>query len=173
MQRSNQPLPTAPTRPNLGGVPKGVAHRQAERSVHGTETVVAPGAKDLPPNDSAAFGKGIDATGFRRLIDIAGPTTAKELIANLQSDLTAVSQKLLEGFATHDWGVLSRQSHILIGLAGIIGAKGLLLCAQALNIAAGTKDLWGTDALQAPLMSHLSDLIHFVTQYPQPLAKHP
>lgn len=117
--------------------------------------------------------QGMDTACFRRLLETAGPTMTAELLLRLKSDLMAVTQALNNGFATKDWPALSRQSHNLIGLSGVVGATALLQNAQILNTAAAAKDIGKTDTLQASMMTQLADLIDFVTQYPHPLAKLP
>lgn len=126
-----------------------------------------------PPVGGDGRGHDFDLAGFQRLLEKAGPATATDLLARLQSDLTAVSQALDAAFATRDWASLGRQSHILIGLTGILGAGRLLECAQTLNAATHAKDWPGADATQTPLMAQLAGLIHVVSHFPQPTARTP
>lgn len=126
-----------------------------------------------PPVGGDDHGQHFDLAGFQRLLEKAGPATATDLLARLQGDLTAVSQALDAAFATKDWANLGRQSHILIGLTGILGARHLLECAQTLNAATHAKDWPDADATQTALMAQLAGLIDFVSHFPQPTASTP
>ncbi|MFV2033659.1 MAG: response regulator [Halocynthiibacter sp.] len=87
-------------------------------------TSPAPGLEDL------------DETRFLRLLEIAGPEGAKELLLRLHSDLSDVHTKLLKSISQLDHTELRAQSHVLISLAGAVGADRLQRQAEALNSAA-------------------------------------
>ncbi len=71
-----------------------------------------------------------------RLLEIAGPDGASELLKRLGSDLRRVHQNLLRGVAEMDQPLLRAETHVLISLAGAVGAESLHALANRLNGAA-------------------------------------
>lgn len=110
----------------------------------------------------------VDTTRFQHLLDMAGPATARELIARLHSDLTAVADGLVRGFANQSWSDLRAQSHILIAVAGVIGATDLQRQAELLNRAAHAHETVSVQKLRATVLPQLDALIRFIAQYPLP-----
>jgi HPt (histidine-containing phosphotransfer) domain-containing protein len=82
----------------------------------------------------------LDHAVFDRLITLAGPDTAPDLLDRLIEDLDAVRGSLQQAAHTSDWDVLRMQSHILIGLAGAVGAHGLHRLARTFNNIANQAD---------------------------------
>lgn len=70
---------------------------------------------------------------FDGLIRLAGPGVAHDLLAQLGSDFAEVEQALSAALATQDIMAIRHQTHVLIALAGSIGAEGLLQLAKTLN----------------------------------------
>lgn len=70
---------------------------------------------------------------FDGLIRLAGPGVARELLAQLGSDLDVVEQALSAALATQDSLAIRHQTHVLIALAGSVGAESLLQLAKTLN----------------------------------------
>lgn len=75
----------------------------------------------------------IDPTQFNRLLTMAGPNIAQDLIAQLQIDLSVAKRNLIAAENAMDRAKFKSQSHVIIGLAGTMGAKDLALCAKRLN----------------------------------------
>lgn len=75
-----------------------------------------------------------------RLLEIAGPTGATELLTRLASDLRRVRQNMSRGVAEMDQALLRAETHVLISLAGAVGAEGLHALANQLNSAAHRLD---------------------------------
>lgn len=97
----------------------------------------------------------------RRLDDIlalAGPETGPLILRQMAADLARVATDLAAALAAHDWAVLRGQSHVLISLAGTIGADRLHALAIDLNAAAHDRADGRTDALASPLLSDLTRL---------------
>ena len=67
-----------------------------------------------------------DELRFMELLSLAGPATARELAMRLDEDLTLVAQALIQAELTADRHQLRAQSHILLAIAGTVGAN--LLC---------------------------------------------
>ncbi|MEM9392940.1 MAG: response regulator [Pseudomonadota bacterium] len=75
-----------------------------------------------------------------RLLEIAGPSGASELLKRLSSDLRRVQQNMSRGVAEMDQSLLRAETHVLISLAGAVGAEGLHALANRLNGAAHRLD---------------------------------
>lgn len=107
----------------------------AEEAAH-TRSVLAGIIADLQPLRDEDLP--LDGS-LSRLMDMAGPETARELVIRLDADLVSVAEGLRAAGAKPDWTALRSQSHILIALAGAAGAQRLQDAAEALNaIAHGT-----------------------------------
>lgn len=74
-----------------------------------------------------------DLTPLLRLADIAGPTAAAELFARLQEDLSTAQTGLNDAAAARDMLGLRNHSHVVIALAGTVGADALHRDAVYLN----------------------------------------
>ena len=74
-----------------------------------------------------------DERRFTALLDLAGPSTAQELALRLDQDLTLVSDALTQAGLAFDRHQLRTQSHVLLGIAGTIGANRLYHLSERLN----------------------------------------
>ncbi|MEO8241754.1 MAG: Hpt domain-containing protein [bacterium] len=74
-----------------------------------------------------------DEKRFAGLLELAGPDTALELVERLEDDLRAVEAALSVVARTADMPTLQAQSHVLLGVAGTIGANRLFELAKGLN----------------------------------------
>ena len=106
----------------------------------------------------------IDQTQFLRLLELAGPDTAAELLRRLTGDLDQVANGLLQGFATSppDWDAVRAHTHVLIALAGVVGAVHLQHLAEAMNQQAHRCDTAGLGENTAAVTRHLAALIAFI-----------
>ncbi len=77
-----------------------------------------------------------DEAALLRLLGLAGPTDAPELMRRLRADLRVLLAGLTAGFAAEDRSELRRHSHDLLAIAGTIGARHLHHLAQVLNLCA-------------------------------------
>lgn len=107
------------------------------------------------------------AASFVRLLEIAGPETAAELVSRFGMDLADVQIKLVAAFPVQDWPTLRSASHVLIALAGTAGAKPLEEMARRLNTAATDANRPLVESLAQPVLKGLADLIAFVTDLAQ------
>lgn len=96
------------------------------------------------------------------LLKMAGPDVAADLLARLVDDLHHVERGLVQAGTGPDWQGLCDQSHVLISLAGAVGAVPLQTRAEALNTLAQRADptglssaLTGVLALLDPLIQHI------------------
>lgn len=106
----------------------------------------------------------LDRSVFDHLMDMAGPEIARDLLDRLIEDLTSVRQALDAARHTPDWETLRMQSHILIGLAGAVGATHLQTHAQDLNhLANQASDVsleWQLMQLDPPLTALIQFIRH-------------
>jgi hypothetical protein len=77
--------------------------------------------------------KHFDEERFAALLGLAGQATAVELARRLDEDLTKVGHALSLAQTTADHAALHAQSHILLSIAGTIGATQVFDLSQRLN----------------------------------------
>ena len=83
--------------------------------------------KDVAP------GPVVSAAQFDQLLAMAGPKLAKTLVAQLRADLSLAQHTLRAAVDPVDWAEIRVQSHVVMGLAGTVGAQDLYLLARQLN----------------------------------------
>lgn len=74
-----------------------------------------------------------DELRFMELLSLAGPAMARELAMRLDEDLTLVAQALILAERSADRQQLRSQSHILLAIAGTVGANQLCQMSGRLN----------------------------------------
>ncbi len=77
--------------------------------------------------------KAVDAAQFGRLLAMAGPRTTHALLTQLQTDFSCAKHALLTAQHVMDWPQIRAQSHVIMGLAGTIGAGPMHKLALQLN----------------------------------------
>ncbi len=135
----------------------GMAIANALGRVRGDDAAAA--AAEVP----AAEG-GFDRATFDRLIEIAGPEAARELLDRLGDDLGSCARGLAAGLAGADPARVRAETHVLIALAGAVGAVRLQALAQALNTAAHRRDSAAFDRYGEDALAQLDRLVQFVTR---------
>lgn len=100
-----------------------------------------------------------DSTALRDLLRMAGPETAPRILRQMHSDLTDCATLLAPALATGDRIAIRAQTHVLIALAGTIGAMRLHALAIDLNAAAHAEDAAAIARHAAPLQHDLTGLI--------------
>lgn len=153
--------------PVLALSPRLLARDRDDLAAAGADAVLA---LPLPPaevvveallaarRNSAPDAEGFDPDKLLRLLDLAGPEVAGELLDRLAEDLGTVGAVLSAAAPARDIAALRAQTHVLISLAGAVGAERLQHLAEDLNAAAHAADadaidrLWGA---AAPLLSRL------------------
>lgn len=104
----------------------------------------------------------LDHDRFTRLIEIAGPEGAQDLLARLAGDLSAVERGLVRGLSAPDPAAVRAHTHVLIALAGAVGATELQRLAEGLNGAAHRLSEEAMALIGADTLVQLDHLIHFV-----------
>ncbi len=82
----------------------------------------------------------LDCNRMTELLSIAGPDTARELLTRLKADLDRVRNHLAVACPASDKDTIRAETHVLISLAGAIGAHPLHRLAVALNSSAHRSD---------------------------------
>ncbi|MFN3938392.1 MAG: response regulator, partial [Gemmobacter sp.] len=103
----------------------------------------------------------MDPERFDRLLSVAGPTTARTLLLRLDEDLRHARRKLAAARTGPDWAEIRAQTHVLIALAGAVGALLLQNRAETLNAMAHAREN-GTSAALEEVLELLDALIEFV-----------
>ena len=122
-----------------------------------------PGA-DTEPSQAVSERSEIDRDSFDRLMQIAGPEASRELLDRIFTDLRRTERGLIAGLAKSDPDALRAETHVLIALAGAVGATHLQALAQTLNIAAHRKDRTSFEMQGSQALAQLDRLIHFVAK---------
>jgi HPt (histidine-containing phosphotransfer) domain-containing protein len=82
----------------------------------------------------------LDRSRFENLLEVVGTKGAQELITRLTIDLQTVQSRMKAAISAADQAELRRQTHVLISLAGAVGADKLQRLAQTMNTAAHKMD---------------------------------
>ncbi|OZA09034.1 MAG: hypothetical protein B7Y02_12130 [Rhodobacterales bacterium 17-64-5] len=103
---------------------------------------------------------GLEEQTLIRLLGLAGPTDAPELMRRLRADVQTVAAGMKAGLARADRAAMRKHSHVLLAIAGTIGAPRIQALATQLNQCA--KDAACVDAQPqaVELMHRLDGLIH-------------
>jgi HPt (histidine-containing phosphotransfer) domain-containing protein len=104
----------------------------------------------------------VDMQVFERLMMLAGPNTMPELLDQLLLDLKSAKSAIATAAPQLDWQSLRNQCHILIAVAGSIGATAVLRNSERLQTAAHAEDAAGTGPEAKALLARLQTLIAFV-----------
>ena len=105
--------------------------RAALQTARGAARVLA---RNLGPAEPEPL---VDRERYRRLIEIAGPEGTQELLERLGEDLRQVERGLARALSGAPSAAEVRaQTHVLVSLAGAVGAVPLQRLAEALNAAA-------------------------------------
>lgn len=105
----------------------------------------------------------VDRQVFDALVEIIGPDSSLELFGKLQADTESVAQGIDLGRRNLDLKEIRAQTHILISVAGAIGATRLQTMAQRLNRAANQQDAQEIDKLCKSCLTGLADLQDFIS----------
>lgn len=112
----------------------------------------------IAPQESMA----IDLSTFDRLMQIAGPETAPSLLQQVLIDLGTIRDGLNISAPAQDWMDLRHQSHVLISIAGSLGAERLGGLAEDLNRLANRSDAQQLNTILPTLFAELDALLDFV-----------
>ncbi|WP_205749005.1 response regulator [Frigidibacter oleivorans] len=118
-----------------------------------------PGTQPQPAREETVE---LNVARFDHLMEIAGPDGAVELLDRLQIDLRRTERGLVAALADFDRPAIRAETHVLIALAGAVGAERLQAMAESVNAAAHRRDDTGMRGTGAEMCRQLDRLIHFV-----------
>lgn len=98
------------------------------------------------------------------ILALAGPDGAQRLLAQIGTDLAEVRRGMISALPASDRTALRSATHVLISLAGTIGAPRLQKGAVALNTAAHGDDWAKVLDLAGPVLTDLAALIDDVAR---------
>jgi HPt (histidine-containing phosphotransfer) domain-containing protein len=103
-----------------------------------------------------------DRERYRRLMELAGAEAAQDLLERLAEDLARVERGLTRALAGPDPAEVRSETHVLIALAGAVGATPLQRLAEALNAAAHREAAEEMSRLGATTLVQLARLVGFI-----------
>lgn len=142
-------------------------HRIGEDRLSGAERQALRSARQLAESLSRRLltqepAPLVDRERYRRLMELAGPEGAQELLDRLDEDLRQVERGLARGLAEPSVAEVRAQTHVLVALAGAVGATALQRLAEALNGAAHGGVATDMERLGATTLEQLGLLARFI-----------
>ncbi|MCP5088800.1 MAG: response regulator [Rhodobacteraceae bacterium] len=104
----------------------------------------------------------VDLNVYNSLRKTIGTEAFSELLEKLLDDLSMVKDRLQSAFANRDVNKARTASHVMISLAGAIGATRLQEVAQSLNTAANDGDGWKLSDFECRSLELLGELTVFL-----------
>jgi CheY-like chemotaxis protein len=114
-----------------------------------------------------------DVMAFPRLLDMAGPAVAQELLNRYTEDLKTLQSQLVTAIPAQDWPVLVKASHVLIALAGTAGWYSLEKTARAFNLAATDHDGVALNQYHKAVLDGLVELLNLIARIAQDQSNQP
>lgn len=123
---------------------------------------------DLPPApDRVRDASADDAPDrLRHLLTLAGPDIAPKLLQQLVLDLIQCRDDIAGAMAEYDWKAMRNGSHVLISLAGSVGAVSLQSLAERLNAAAHRQDRVTATRLLPQVLVEIGTLTRLIEATP-------
>ena len=118
-----------------------IVQRRAAASYTDIGVEVAPINRAESPITSVSCGELIERATLVELAKSIGPEAMDELMNRVFEDLGSAGDQVMRGLAAGDLLEVRRATHIMISVAGAIGALPLLQSSQRLNEAAHDADL--------------------------------
>ncbi|MFO1209218.1 MAG: response regulator [Amaricoccus sp.] len=121
------------------------------------------GAPRAAPRAPASDGAGpvIDMATFDALCEAIGADTMAELLDKVIADLLTAQGDLAAALPRLDRGPIRSASHILISVAGAVGAVRLQSCAKAVNVAAHAEGADGVEPLVRRCIAEIDTAVEF------------
>ena len=139
------------------------------QSARSRELLASEPDTDQPADIEATINREV----FDNLVATIGSESTAELISKLQADTDTVAEGLVRGRKSLDLAEIRSQTHILISVAGAIGATRLQHIAQHLNAAANRNEAKEVDSLCKSCLFALAELQGFILQEQSKAASHP
>jgi len=118
----------------------------------------------VAPSREPASGRtaSIDLRIYESLVRAMGPVAIKELLRKMDRDILGVREKIETALAARDQRELRGATHILVAVAGSVGATKLQYDAQCLNSAAHSGDINTVDRLGKMVIAEIDLLRGFL-----------
>ncbi|MEM9148303.1 MAG: response regulator [Pseudomonadota bacterium] len=126
---------------------------------HVTRFAAAEPVAPVPPEQEEA----IDLHAFEALERAIGPEALPELLRKMALDIAAVRGRIEAGLAGQDPMVLRSATHVLVAVAGSIGATKLQYGAQCLNSAAHSGHSPDIDTLGRSVIAEIDVVTRFLS----------
>jgi CheY-like chemotaxis protein len=101
---------------------------------------------------------------YDALTEAIGPEATEELLDKVRDDLNAVREEIATASAAGEMGGVRRATHILISIAGAVGAVGLQELAERINGLANSEETEVVRELSAEALTELARLLDFVSE---------
>ncbi|WP_444464006.1 hybrid sensor histidine kinase/response regulator [Rhodobacter capsulatus] len=103
----------------------------------------------------------VDETVFEGLLGVAGPGAAQELLHRLIADLSRVERGLVAGLSEPNLAIVRADSHVLLSVAGAVGAVRLQELAEELCACARREDILAMQLIGRSVLTQIDRLIAF------------
>ncbi|PKP67238.1 MAG: hypothetical protein CVT86_02110 [Alphaproteobacteria bacterium HGW-Alphaproteobacteria-8] len=118
---------------------------------------------DIPPDEPDPDAQGpVKMSIFKALEDSIGPEAMADLLGKIDVDLGRAADEVRGGMASLDKAAIGSATHVLISVAGAIGASDLQKLAQKLNGAATGRVQADLPAMVADALEQIGGLRKFV-----------
>lgn len=118
---------------------------------------------DAPPDEPPPADRGpVTMSVFKALEESIGPEAMADLLGKIDIDLGRAADEVRGGLATLDKAAIASATHVLISVAGAIGAADLQRLAQKLNGAANGRVQGDLPAMVAEALDQIGGLRAFV-----------
>jgi CheY-like chemotaxis protein/HPt (histidine-containing phosphotransfer) domain-containing protein len=106
----------------------------------------------------------VDAAVFDGLLALAGPQQAQELLARLLTDLGRVERGLVAGLSESNLALVRSDGHVLISVAGAVGAVRLQNLAEELCTCARNGDIPAVQLIGRAVLTQVDRLIAYAAR---------
>ncbi|MFM2354779.1 MAG: hypothetical protein RLZZ528_515 [Pseudomonadota bacterium] len=114
------------------------------------------------PESGSAPSSAVNAATFDNLLRIAGESGVPELLFRLTTDLERTATALRAGLESGDQTAIRAETHVLIALAGAVGAEQLQKMSEALNASAHRRTDTMRDTLGHETLAQVGQLVSYV-----------
>ena len=98
---------------------------------------------------------------FEALLGLAGPEAAQELLSRMIADLSRVERGLVAGLSAPTFAAVQTESHVLLSVAGAVGAGRLQELARELCAAARREDSVAMQLIGRSVLTQIDRLIAY------------
>jgi CheY-like chemotaxis protein len=116
----------------------------------------------LDADAPGSLGSPVSAGVFEALAEAIGEEAMSDLLHKIDGDLEKAHKDVARGVQEHDTAALSGATHVLISVAGAVGAQNLQKVAQRLNAVANGRSEEDVESLGADLTMQIKVLRAFV-----------